>query len=129
MELLGGVWYRDAPCLEGLVFDDLGYYPTHFNDFPSAMVTTWALLMVNNYWVYMDAAYNCIAHVQWWQATHPTPSPSPTLTLTRPLTPTRRVITCRRLAPARSPPPARALPPSPPPARAPPPSPSRSPCR
>ena len=77
MELLGGVWSRGAPCLEGLVFDDLGYYPTHFNDFPSAMVTTWALLMVNNYWVYMDAAYNCIAHVQWWQATHPTPSPNP----------------------------------------------------
>ena len=67
MELLGGVWYRDAPCLEGLNFDKLGYYRTHFNDFPSAMVTTWALLMVNNYWVYMDAAFNCIAHAQWWQ--------------------------------------------------------------
>jgi len=64
MELLGGVWYRDAPCLEGSVFEQLDYYTTHFNDFPSAMVTTWALLMVNNYWVYMDAGYKCIGHVQ-----------------------------------------------------------------
>ena len=35
------------------------------------MVTTWALLMVNNYWVYMDAGYKCIGHVQ---ATHPNPT-------------------------------------------------------
>ena len=70
MELLGGVWYRDAPCLEGSVFDELGYHPTHFNDFPSAMVTTWALLMVNNYWVYMDAAYKCTTNrSHWWQVT------------------------------------------------------------
>ena len=59
MELLGGVWHRNASCLEGTEYDANDYYATNFNDFPSAMVTAWALVMVNNYGVYMDAGYAC----------------------------------------------------------------------
>ena len=66
MELLGGKWYRGAECLASSDYatedwgspskdDDSGYYLTHFNDFPSAMVTVWALLMVNNFGIYVQA--------------------------------------------------------------------------
>ena len=59
MELLGGVWHRDAPCLDGTEYAANNYYATNFNDFPSAFMTAWALVMVNNYGVYMDAGYAC----------------------------------------------------------------------
>ena len=45
---------RDAR-LEGTAYDTLGYYPNNFNDICASFVTLWELMVVNNWYVIMDA--------------------------------------------------------------------------
>ena len=54
--LFGGKMYPGAPALVGSVFEREQYGSINFNDMASAMLTLWCLLLVNDWWVLMEAA-------------------------------------------------------------------------
>ena len=51
----GGKIYEGAHALNGTTFAESKYFANNFNDFGSAMVTLFELLLVNNWFVIMDA--------------------------------------------------------------------------
>ena len=50
VHVFGGKIVVGSEAIAGSDFDSSGYYPMNFNDFPSALVTVFALLVMNN-WV------------------------------------------------------------------------------
>ena len=47
--------------LAGTRYEHLNYHVNSFNDFPSALVVCWELLLVNNYGVFMEAGQACVS--------------------------------------------------------------------
>jgi len=54
-QLFGGMIYVNNPGLAGTQFAKAGYFPMNFNDFGSAMMTLSTLMVVNNWYVIVDA--------------------------------------------------------------------------
>eukprot|EP01087_Luapelamoeba_hula_P025288 TRINITY_DN9973_c0_g1_i1.p1 TRINITY_DN9973_c0_g1~~TRINITY_DN9973_c0_g1_i1.p1 ORF type:complete len:800 (+),score=91.40 TRINITY_DN9973_c0_g1_i1:11-2410(+) len=55
MRLFGGLMYVGNPDLVGTAYDGNGYYATNFNDFGSAVVLLYDLMILSNWYVYIDA--------------------------------------------------------------------------
>merc|ERR1712224_946474 len=63
----GGLIYPGNPNLANTTFVSeakVGYFVNNFNDYPSAMVTCWELLIVNNWFIIMDG-YVAASGTQW----------------------------------------------------------------
>jgi len=54
-QLFGGLIYRTNPVLVGSDFAQSGYWFMNFDDFSSAMVTLFVLMVLNNWFVFADA--------------------------------------------------------------------------
>eukprot|EP00033_Pygsuia_biforma_P006507 GCRY01007295.1.p1 GENE.GCRY01007295.1~~GCRY01007295.1.p1 ORF type:complete len:227 (+),score=67.50 GCRY01007295.1:129-809(+) len=54
LQLFGGLIRLDNAALSGTTFATSGYYVLNFNDFASALVTLFCLLVVNNWYIIMD---------------------------------------------------------------------------
>eukprot|EP01135_Chromosphaera_perkinsii_P006629 Nk52_evm31s554 gene=Nk52_evmTU31s554 len=55
MQLFAGKIYEGNPALNGTAFAEMKYFPNNFDNFPSALVTLWELMVVNDWYVIMDA--------------------------------------------------------------------------
>ena len=55
LDLFGGLLYDGNTALERTDYAAKRMYAVNFNDFPSALVTLWCLLIVNDWWVIMAA--------------------------------------------------------------------------
>jgi len=55
VKMYGGLLYIDNPALVGSTYEAVGYFPNNFNDFGSAVVVLFDLMVVNNWFIYMDA--------------------------------------------------------------------------
>lgn len=55
VQFFGGLIFLENPALEGTSFSQLGYWSLNFNDYASAVVTTFSLCVVNNWYIIMDA--------------------------------------------------------------------------
>jgi len=63
-QTLGGLVYETNPDLKGSDFEAAKYWPINFNDFLSAMVTLFVLMIVNNWFVFCQG-FTLVAHSKW----------------------------------------------------------------
>jgi len=67
IQLYGGLIYKGNPDLNNTSFATeagVGFYANNYNDYASAMVTCWELLIVNNWYVIMDG-FVAASGTQW----------------------------------------------------------------
>lgn len=62
VQAFGGKIYVGNPELKRTAFGIRNYYTNNFNDFPSALVTLFELLVVNNWYVIMDGVVATTSH-------------------------------------------------------------------
>ena len=55
MQLFAGKVYEGNPVLNGTSFDQMNYWANNFDNFPSSLVTLWELMVVNDWYVIMEA--------------------------------------------------------------------------
>jgi len=57
VQVFGGRIYHGAGALEGSDYEKQGYWDLNFNDIPSGMMTLFALMVVNNWYIIAEAFY------------------------------------------------------------------------
>ena len=67
MHLFGGLVYMGNPALEGTEYALHNFYAFNYNDFASAMATSFNLCVVNKWYVFMDA-YAALSKNKWTRA-------------------------------------------------------------
>jgi two pore calcium channel protein len=55
IRLFGGLLNTEHPMLHGTAYEAASYFPNNFNDFGSTCVTLFDLMVINNWFIYMDA--------------------------------------------------------------------------
>lgn len=55
IRVFGGLLNTENPALHGTAFEAASYFPNNFNDFGSTCVTLFDLMVINNWFIYMDA--------------------------------------------------------------------------
>lgn len=67
MHVFGGLIYKGNPALDGTEYALHGFYAFNYNDYASAMATSFNLCVVNKWYVFMDA-YAAVTGSRWSRA-------------------------------------------------------------